>query len=135
MAYKEDVLKEHGLDRETYLTGRTSYTSDNGEKIDPRELFDSITYDVSELFSEIVVRTLSKDDPKIKINFANQNFTSRVDIKAKPYAKLGRCYSIHLSDQIIELGIISVAIQTKIDIYVYFAHPGQFMHVNTKSKV
>lgn len=135
VAYKKDVMEYYGLDRQNYVRGKTFYPAKHGTGVDPRQLFNTITYNISELFSEIVVRTLNKDEPKITIDFSSKNFTNWVIIETKYLEALGRCYSIHLSDEIIQFGIISVAIQTKVDIYVYFGYPGQFMHVNTKSKV
>ena len=135
MAYKKNDLKYYGLDRQNYVKGKTFYPANHGTGVDPRQMFNTITYNVSELFSKIVVRTLSHDEPKITIDFSSWNGSGRVILETKYSATFGRCYSIHLSDEIIQFGIISVAIETKVDIYVYFGYPGQFMHVNTKSKV
>ena len=135
MAYKKNVMKYYGLDIQKYRRGKSFYPVNHGKDIDPRKLFNATTYNVSELFSQIVVRTLNKDEPKIKIDFSSQNFSDRVIMTTKYYDELGRCYSVHFSDEVIQFGIISVAIQTKVDIYVYFVYPGQFMHVNSKSKV
>ena len=135
MAYKKDIMEYYGLDRNDYVKGKSFYASKDGEKIGPRDLFNKITYNVSELLNKIVVSTLSKNEPKIVINVSDENSTEMVHVETKYYASLGRCYSIQLSDKIIQYGIISVEFETNIDVYVYFGHPGQFMHVNTKSKV
>ena len=135
MAYKEDILEYYGLDRNGYAKGESFYGTKHGENVDPRDLFDKITYNVSEMFHKIVVSTLSQNKPKIVINVSDRNSTEMVNVETKYYASFGRCYSIQLSGKIIHYGIISVEFETKIDVYVYFGHPGQFMHVNTKSKV
>ena len=135
MAYKKDVMEYYGLDRDGYVKGKSFYTEKDGENMDARDLFRKITYNVSELFNKIVVSTLSKNKPKIVINVSDRNSTDTVNIETKYHPSFGRCYSIQLLGNIIHYGIISVEFETKIDVYVYFGHPGQFMHVNTKSKV
>ena len=83
MAYKKDVPEYYGLDIENYLTGNSFYPTKHETNIDPRQLFNIITYNVSEIFSQIVVRTLNKEDPKITIDFSNKFFTNRVNIETK----------------------------------------------------
>ena len=135
MAYKKDVLRQFGLDREEYKDGISFYPLNNKTDMDPRIFFDLITYNVSELFRKITIRTLNHDEPKIMVDFVNDQMTQRIKMKPKFYATFGRCYSLQMPDDIISNGIISIELIAKIDIYVYFGHPGQFMNVDTKSKV
>ena len=65
MAYKEDILEYYGLDRNGYVKGESFYGTKDGENVDPRDLFDKITYNVSEMFHKIVVSTLNQNKPKI----------------------------------------------------------------------
>ena len=134
-AYKIDAMEYYGLNRRSYVNGSLFYPIKQGEDIDLRYVFENITYRANELFSEIVVNTLSTDEPKIEIDVSERNLYEMVNIDTKYSATFGRCYSIQLSEKIIRHGIISVAFKTKRDVYVYFGHPGQFMHVNTKAKV
>jgi hypothetical protein len=129
MAYKKNALEYYGLDVQNYVRGKTFYSAKDGADVDPRQLFNNITYNISEIFSKIVVRTLNQKEPKITIDLSSKNFSDRLIIVTKYYAIFGRCYCIQLSDEIIQFGIISIAIQTKVNIYVYFGYPGQFMHV------
>ena len=135
MAYKKDILKFFGLDREEYKEGVSFHPLANGSDMDPRDVFQVITYNASEIFNKIIVRTLNQQEPKINIDFSEDKATERILINTKFYATFGRCYSIEMPDDIIANGIISIEFIAKVDIYVYFGHPGQFMHVDTKAKV
>ena len=83
----------------------------------------------------ILFLNLNQKEPKISIDFSEDRATERILINTKFYATFGRCYSIEMPDDIISNGIISIEFIAKVDIYVYFGHPGQFMHVDTKAKV
>ena len=61
--------------------------------------------------------------------------SERVSMITKYSATFSRCYALGISEDVIIYGIISIEIESNTDIYVYFGHPGQFMHVDTKSKV
>ena len=135
MAYKTDIMEYYGLIREEYVKGSSFYPKQHSSGTDPRQLFDSITYKASEIFSKIVVHTLDINEPKITIDLSEGNTSERLTMKTKYTATFGRCYSVELSEKIIHYGIIDIAFETKIDIYVYFGYPGQFMHVDTKAKV
>ena len=71
----------------------------------------------------------------ININFDGSDFSEYIDVTTKYMNTLGRCYSIHPKDHIIELGVVIMDITANLGFYVYFGHPGQFMYTNTKSKV
>ena len=135
MAYKKDILSFLGLDREEYKEGVSFYPLANETNMDPRDVFHVITYNTSEIFNKIIVRTLNQKEPKISIDFSEDRATERILIHTKFYATFGRCYSIEMPDDLISNGIISIEFIAKVDIYVYFGHPGQFMHVDTKAKV
>ena len=135
-AYKDYVLEAHGIDKEKYRTkGIYSPTINNRTNTDLRDIFDSITYDVDEILFRVVIKTMDKQKPKIKINFGGSNFTEHVDITTKYWPSYGRCFSMHPTDGILEMGVTGIEIASRISIYVYFGYPGQFMYVNTKSKV
>ena len=134
-AYKTDVLKNFGLNRGEYKNGNSFYPLHNGTDMDPRDFFDIVTYNFSEIFEKIIIRTLNQNEPKITIDMSNESTIERLEIGTKYYATFGKCYSIQMPDEIISNGIISIEFITKVNIYVYFGHPGQFMNVDTKSKV
>ena len=135
-AYKQSEMSSYGIDRKQYSNGESFYPRVQGMDIRPRELFNHITYNATELFKKIVIRTLDTDEPKIIIDPSNMMRSSeRVSMITKYSATFGRCYALGISEKVIRHGIISIEIESNIDIYVYFGHPGQFMHVDTKAKV
>lgn len=46
-----------------------------------------------------------------------------------------RCYQMQISRDVTALGIISVVMVARMGIYVYLHHPGQFMDIDSKTKV
>ena len=134
-AYKQEVIRNFGLEREQYKDGVSFYPLANETDLDPRSFYDKITHNFSEIFDKIIVRTLNQKEPKVTIDLSKEEETERIFIETKHYATFGRCFSIQMPDDIISNGIISIEFIANVDIYVYFGHPGQFMHVDTKSKV
>ena len=135
-AYKEDVLKYYGLTKSDYRSKGVFYPKANGTNLDPRQLFRNATHEVNDIFFKIAMKTLSYDTPSYEIDFsAKDDFSKNINITTKYYEHFGRCYSIHPKGEILKLGVTSMYFITKINIYVYFGYPGQFMYSNTKSKV
>ena len=128
-------MRNFGLEREQYKDGVSFYPLANETDLDPRSFYDKITHNFSEIFDKIIVRTLNQKEPKVTIDLSKEEETERIFIETKHYATFGRCFSIQMPDDIISNGIISIEFIANVDIYVYFGHPGQFMHVDTKSKV
>ena len=134
-AYKENVLQYYGLTTDDYRKNGIFYPTRNGNNIDPRLMFLNVTHDLHDIFFKIKMTTLSYDVPVYVIDFSEGNVSSNISITTKFYHHFGRCYSIHPKGDILKLGITSIYFITKINIYVYFGYPGQFMYSNTKSKV
>ena len=135
-AYKENVLKYYGLTKSDYRHNGMFYPTANGTNVDPRNLFLNVTHDVQDIFIKIIMKTLSYDFPTYEVDFSSNNdFSKNLSITTKFYEHFGRCYSMHPTGDLLKLGITSMYFITKINIYVYFGYPGQFMYSNTKSKV
>ena len=135
-AYKKSEMSLYDIDRKQYSNGESFCPRVHGMDIPPREIFKRITYNASELLKKIVIRTLDTTEPKIIIDPSNvKNSSERVSMITKYSSTFGKCYALGISEEIIKYGIISIEIEANLDIYVYFGHPGQFMHVDTKSKV
>ena len=135
-AYKKDIIEYYGMDKYKYVNdGSFSPTKQSNDSDDPRELFQSITHDVNEIFIKIKVKTQSQDVPEIVIDYSKGVFTNDIIIKTKYYARFGRCFSIGPAEDIIKLGVYRITFETTMNIWVYFSHPGQFLHVNTNTKV
>ena len=133
-AYKENTLKKYGLEKHEYRREGKYFAAYKNATSDLREIFNDITYDIEEMLLRIKISTLDRQKPKFKIDFGEANTTEHLHIGTKYSDTFGRCYCIHPKDHIIELGVTKIDIVARIDIYVYFGYPGQFMY-NTKTKV
>ena len=134
-AYKEDVLQAHGLNINEYRSKGAFYPRNNYTAIDARTLFLTATHNVDEIIYRVEMKTLSYDFPTYEIDFSKDGFENNVSITTKFYHHFGRCYSIHPKGDVLKFGVTSINFITRINIYVYFGYPGQFMFSNTKSKV
>ena len=54
-------------------------------------------------------------------------------ITSMPTQTFGRCYSIHLENNIVAQGVQRIDFHSNMDFYTYFHHPGQFYNINSKS--
>ena len=135
-AYKGNVLNQYGLTKSEYRNKGMFYPRANGTDVDPRSLFLNATHDVKDIFLKIIMKTLSYDIPLFEVDFTNdEDYSKNISISTKYYEHFGRCYSMHPTGEVLKLGVTSMYFITKINIYVYFGYPGQFMYSNTKSKV
>ena len=74
-----------------------------------------------DLFLKVKLK-LTSDDP-------NANYVTKYDIS------FGRCYSVQLKPQVTALGVTKVEFRANLNIYIYLHHPGQYMDVDSKTKV
>ena len=133
-AYNDTRLEEYGMEKGKYRREGKYFPTYNNDGLDLREVFNSITYDVEEILVKMKISTLDRNNPKFKIDFEGTNTTDHIHIGTKYSDTFGRCYSIHPKDHVIELGVTKIDIVARLDIYIYFGYPGQFMY-NTKTKV
>ena len=47
----------------------------------------------------------------------------------------GKCFSIEINPNVTKMGITKIEFYAKLNIYIYLHHPGQYMDVDSKSKV
>ena len=136
-AYKDDVLKVYGIDKKAYQRKGVYSPSNNNKDTDLRAIFNAITYDIDEVLSRIVIRTNSNTSQQTKftIDFEGSNFTEHIAITTKYWPVYGRCFSINPKDHVLKKGVINIDLMARIDIYIYFGHPGQFTYKSTTSKV
>ena len=135
--YKGDTLNAYGMDKEEYRYKAIYSPGNNTHDIDLVSIYKSVTHDIEEMLVSIKVYTTNEKTGQrsFDIKFDQPNFMEHIDITTKYHPYLGRCFSIHLKDHVLKLGINAVTIVARIDVLVYFGHPGQFMNPNTKSKV
>jgi hypothetical protein len=107
----------------------------NANKTDLRRVFKDVSHDVEDIFVAIRIKTLSKETRYVDINFEKDDFNDFVTIVTKYSDSFGRCFSIIPKQQVLKLGVKSIIFETRIDIYVYFGHPGQFLAADSDTKV
>ena len=81
------------------------------------------------------IKTFTKKRQYADVNFSNDNFDEFLTITTKYSDTFGRCYSIVPKNQVLKLGIYSMVFETRMDIYLYFGHQGQFLAANSETKV
>ena len=134
-AYKDDVLKAYGIKKKEYRHKAVYSPSKNSRDMDLRAIFKSVTYDIEEMLFRIVIKTTNRQKARFDIEFDKPNFTDHIDVKTIYWDSYGRCFSIYPKDHVLKLGVRLIEFVARIDVYIYFGHPGQFLHPNTKSKV
>ena len=136
-AYNEKVLNHYGMDRKDYRFRAIYYPMKNeSSQKNLYDIFDEVTFDINQLLHSIKISTLDRTFSKFKVDFDNSNETHKKDviITTKYSDTFGRCYGFRPRDHVHELGVTKIDVTARMDIYIYFGHPGQFMY-NTKTKV
>ena len=136
-AYNDEALKSYGMDKGDYRRRAIYYPTKNESSYkNLHDLFDEITFDINQLLYSIKISTLDRTFSKFKVDFDNSNDIHEKDIiiTTKYSDTFGRCYGFRPRDHVHELGVTKIDVTARMDIYIYFGHPGQFMY-NTKTKV
>ena len=107
----------------------------NANKADLRRVFNDVSHNLEDIFVAIRIKTLSKETRYIDINFEKDDFNDFVTISTKYSDSFGRCFSIIPKQQVLKLGVKSIIFETRMDIYIYFGHPGQFLAADSDTKV
>ena len=81
------------------------------------------------------ITTLDREKRNVLEEFSPSNEAMKsIEIVTKYTNTLGKCYSVRPKPDIVKLGILDITIIAHMDIYIYLAHPGQFMY-NTWARV
>ena len=135
-AYKKEVLRKYGLTIHDYRSEGVYYPNKmNNETVDPKLFFERVTHTLNEILIGLTIYSRSKEKYMQEKNFGadGKNWTL-INVVTKYSPTFGRCYSIQPKDHVVRLGIIGINIITRMESYVYFGYPGQFMY-RTKNKV
>ena len=134
-AYNPQSLDNYGLRKEEYKHFGKYSPSKNGNGTNLREVFNEVSHDVDDIVKGIRIKTLDKQRPYFDIDFSKGNFEENIDIATKFWNTFGRCYSIIPKVEVLKHGVYNIIIETFMDVYVYFGHPGQFTSSNRNQKV
>ena len=139
-AYKEDVLKQYGMNKKDYRQnggyqpkGGKGY-NDTGQN-SRAEIFNEVTHEISDILNELVIQTRNANTSLFILNFNGGYDSEYVDIVTKYWPSFGRCYSITPKKYLVQQGITRIVAKARLSIYIYLGYPGQFMHSNSKTKV
>ena len=100
-----------------------------------KELFHNITYELNEIIEKIEISTMSLEEPKLKVAPSREIDKKYATFTTQYTDTYGRCYTMNATNKTLALGITKVTIVTRIGVYVFLDHPGQHLHVNSRSKV
>ena len=81
--------------------------SSNDTSIDRQSLFDSITYNLTEIVQHVYIEFLNKDENQQKGKFIDLK-SNPDSFKEKTHRNFGRCYTFHPEIKIRELGVAYV---------------------------
>ena len=92
-----------------------------------------MSHNLSYLIKFIEISTADSARPKIKVPIRKKS--EEATLVTKYDNTFGRCYSLQLDRSVTALGITKIEFSTRLNIYIYLHHPGQYMDVDSKSKV
>ena len=135
VAYNDTALEWYGISKTEYRRKGKWNPTKNANGTDLRNVFNEVSHDVEDILIAIRIKTLTKKRQYVDVNFSKDNFNEFLRITTKYRDTFGRCYSIVPKHQIQKLGIHSIIFETRMDIYLYFGHQGQFLASGSETKV
>ena len=72
-AYNKKALEYYGIEKENYKRNGYFYPKRNGASRDPRHIFTEVSHAVEDILNGIQIKTLSKENPYIDIDFNDEN--------------------------------------------------------------
>ena len=99
----------------------------------PKQVFIDITYELHELLEYIIVHTDNFSNHDVSIDLKEKSNIVKID--TMPIKTFGRCFAIQLGKEIVSQGVHAIDFLSNMNLYVYFHHPGQFLSIDTKSKL
>ena len=119
-----------GTSIKTYRKGNFSTNTTDKDFV---KTFHDVSYGLSEILKKVKISTESEDVPSVDLTLSNNDPNANYVTKYRN--NFGRCFSIELSPNITNFAITKIEFWAFMNIYIYLHHPGQFMDVDSKSKV
>ena len=139
--YKENVLRNNGLQNISDYTEESIWSSSNGNIESPEELYIESTFSLEEIIGIVEVYLDRYINGSEKVTFdpkSNQNPCGE-DPKnvflAREYYFNGNCYSIVMPECVHQAGPLEVIVNVKEAVDVFIHHPGQFLSPNSRSRI
>ena len=128
-AYDENVLHYFGSTVNQYRGG--NFTLAKGV-LNNYEAFNKVAYNLSEVVKSITISTADSSRPKVHVKI--QAKSENAKLVTKYDSTFGKCFSLQIDPSVTALGITKIEFNTRLNIYIYLHHPGQYMDVDSKSK-
>ncbi|TRY78401.1 hypothetical protein TCAL_10417 [Tigriopus californicus] len=134
-AYKNDVLDNYGITEKNYQKGIYTPTI-NPENKSHEDIFNEATYTLEEILMEIKLKTSNQSWTEVAVPFKFEEWDNEIAAWDTNYHQLyGKCYTMSLQPDIAQMEVTQVQVESKINIFVFLHHPGQFNDFNSKTKM
>lgn len=130
-AYKEDMLSKLSSAKDQIRAG--DFNLHDMDWVKDRA-FEKITHEYDEIIEKLKIVTEVEAQSSIVLK-TKESYYNKVNVTPLFHLKLGRCYSLELLPTLTILGIVRLIFTGKIDFYVYFHHPNQFLDKDSKTKI
>ena len=134
-AYKKDVLAKHNLTANNYRYKAMWYPEWYDDSFDANEFFLQSTFEMFEIIEKIEISTMNLKRPKVVLDASKLSNEEYLEFTTQYTDTYGRCYTMHVTNNLKSLGITKIKFVTKLSVFVFLDHPGQHLHVNSRSKV
>ena len=139
--FQRELLEELGLSISQYKNGEFHVQRINGSTSAPKDpwaFYRKATHDLHEVVESVKIFTTDPNHPSLKFSIGDKNDLLNESVgkfEEKNYDTFGRCFSLNINENVTSLGIITVDVVTRIGQYVYLHHPGQFLELDSRTKV
>ena len=105
------------------------------DSFDANEFFLQSTFEMFEIIEKIEISTMNLKHPKVLLDESKLSNKEYLEFTTQYTDTYGRCYTMHVTDNLKSLGITKIKFVTKLSVFIFLDHPGQHLHVNSRSKV
>ena len=134
-AYKKDVVSKYNISVEDYRHRAIWYPNETDPNFNAKAFFHEITHEIHEIIEKIEISTMSMNKPKVVVEMLKELGQTYVEFTTQYEDTYGRCYTMSVTESLKILGITKIKFTTLLGVYIFLDHPGQHLHVNSRSKV
>ena len=131
-AYKEDKLKEYGMDKNDLQNG---FYHNSAKDKSHRMLFEEVSYKLDEMVKFLELGTWTASNSSLEIPVDGTLDPKLAEWSSKPHITHGLCHNLDVKNKAKELGVSYLYVESHTGLYIYLHHDGQFLDYDAKSKV
>lgn len=98
-------------------------------------MYDNASFTLQEMIAGISLQTWSEDEGKIYLPVLGPLDPDVIKWTPLHHRLYGYCYNLEIFHKLSVLGISEIVFEGKMDLYIFYHYPGQFLDYNTMSKV